>query len=286
LITRLLLLAAAALVALVVWEVRRADPIVDLRPLADRNFAAGNLLMFVLGFTLLGTTVLLPLYAQTMLGYTATAAGLVLSPGGFALLLLMPAVGALSAKIDVRWLIALGLSTLALALYSMTRFDAGIDFATLAWARVYQSVSLALLFIPINIAGMAAMPAAKSNNAAAIINMTRNIGGSVGVSLATTLIARREQFHQHMLAGDATPFRQSYAAFIARLQGVYLHGAASAADALHMAQAKVYAMVRQEAALLAFNDAFRVMALILAALVPLALLLRRPPRSAGPGAAH
>jgi DHA2 family multidrug resistance protein len=221
-----------------------------------------------------------------MLGYTATSAGLVLSPGGFALLLLMPAVGALSATVDVRWLIALGLSTLALALYSMTRFDAEIDFATLAWARVYQSVSLALLFIPINIAGMAAMPPAKSNNAAAVINMTRNIGGSVGVSLATTLIARREQFHQNMLAGDATPFRHPYAAFIARLQDVYLHGAANAADALHMAQAKVYALVQQQAALLSFNDAFRVMAMILVVLVPLPLLLRRAPRGGRLGAAH
>ncbi len=107
-ITHLSILAAVALVALVVWELRRADPIVDLRLLARRNFAVGNLLMFVLGFTLLGTTVLLPLYAQTMLGYTATEAGMVISPGGFALLLVMPAVGFLSGKVDARYLIAAG----------------------------------------------------------------------------------------------------------------------------------------------------------------------------------
>jgi MFS transporter, DHA2 family, multidrug resistance protein len=279
-ITCLSVVAAVSLVALVVWELRRADPIVDLRLLASRNFAVGNMLMFVLGFTLLGTTVLLPLYAQTMLGYTATEAGMVISPGGFALVLVMPVVGILSGKIDARWLIGLGLVLAALALWSMTRFDAEIDYATLAWARVYQSLALALLFIPINTVALAGMPTAKSNNAAAIINMTRNIGGSVGVSLVTTLIARREQFHQNMLVGDVTPFRNSSAAIIERLQQAYLGRAASAADALHQAQAQVYAMVQKEAALLSFNDGFWMLAVILASLVPLVLLLRRPPRGA------
>jgi MFS transporter, DHA2 family, multidrug resistance protein len=284
-ITFLSILAAVTLVALVVWELRRADPIVDLRLLASRNFAVGNMLMFVLGFTLLGTTVLLPLYAQTMLGYTATEAGMVISPGGFALVLVMPAVGILSGKIDARWLIALGLIAAALALLSMTRFDAQIDYATLAWARVYQSLALALLFIPINTVALAGMPTAKSNNAAAIINMMRNIGGSFGVSLITTLIARRQQFHQNMLVGDVTPFRNSYGAIVERLQQAYLGRAASAADALHQAQAQVYAMVQKEAALLSFNDGFRAMAVILAALVPLVLLLRRP-SGATPHQAH
>jgi MFS transporter, DHA2 family, multidrug resistance protein len=285
-ITHLSILAAVALVALVVWELRRADPIVDLRLLARRNFAVGNLLMFVLGFTLLGTTVLLPLYAQTMLGYTATEAGMVISPGGFALLLVMPAVGFLSGKVDARYLITAGLVAAALALWSMTRFDAEIDYATLAWSRTYQSLGLALLFIPINTVALGGMPTAKSNNAAAIINMVRNIGGSVGVSVVTTLIARREQFHQNMLAGDVTPYRNSYAAVIGRLQQTYRGGAASTADALHQAQAQVYAMVQKEAALLSFNDGFWTMAVILVSLVPLVLLLRRPPTGAAPQHAH
>ena len=190
-ITRLLIVSAVSLVAFVIWELRRAEPIVDLRLLADRNFAVGNVLMFVLGFVLLATTALLPLFVQSLMGYTATDAGLVISPGGFAMLLMMPVVGALSAKIDARWLIATGFVGCALALYSMTRFDADIDYATVAWARADQSVPLALLFIPINTTALAAMPMAKNNNASAIINMVRNIGGSVGISLATTLIARR-----------------------------------------------------------------------------------------------
>src|SRR5207248_10807294 len=119
---------------------RRAEPIVDLRLFANRSFAVGNLLMFMLGFVLLGSTVLLPLFVQSLLGYTATDAGLVLSPGGFALMLMMPVIGALSGKLDVRWLIALGLVVTSLALFHMTNFDTEIDYGTVAWARVYQSL--------------------------------------------------------------------------------------------------------------------------------------------------
>src|SRR5207249_1212095 len=128
--------------------------------------------------------------------YTATEAGLVMSPGGFIVMLAMPVVGMLGAKIDARPLIAVGFAGTALALYAMTRFDAEIDYATIAWARVCQSLALTLLFIPVNSTAMAGMPRAKSNNASAIINMMRNIGGSFGISLVTTLIARREQYHQ------------------------------------------------------------------------------------------
>ena len=281
-----LLSRSVSLVGFVIWELRRAEPIVDLRLLADRNFAVGNLLMFVLGFVLLASTALLPLFVQSLLGYTATDAGMVISPGGFALLLVMPLVGALSAKIDARWLIATGFVGCALALYSMTRFDAEIDYATVAWARVYQSVPLALLFIPINTVALAAMPTSKSNNASAIINMVRNIGGSVGISLATTLIARREQYHQSVLVEHATSLSTQYNAAVHALQQTYLAYSGSAVDALHHAQAQIYAMVQRQAAFLSFNDAFWVMAIVLAAMLPLVLLMRKPPPGAAPPQTH
>jgi MFS transporter, DHA2 family, multidrug resistance protein len=141
LIVHLSIVAALGLIVFVLWELRRADPIVDLRLLADRNFAIGNLLMFMLGFALLATTTLLPLFMQTQLGYTATDAGLVMSPGGFTVILMMPAVGLLIGKVDARLLLAIGFAGSALALFSMTRFDGEIDYATIAWARVYQSLA-------------------------------------------------------------------------------------------------------------------------------------------------
>jgi MFS transporter, DHA2 family, multidrug resistance protein len=140
-IVHLSIVAALGLIVFVLWELRRADPIVDLRLLADRNFAIGNLLMFMLGFALLATTTLLPLFVQTQLGYTATDAGLVMSPGGFTVILMMPAVGLLIGKVDARLLLAIGFAGSALALFSMTRFDGEIDYATIAWARVYQSLA-------------------------------------------------------------------------------------------------------------------------------------------------
>jgi DHA2 family multidrug resistance protein len=284
-ITWFSLAAVLALVAFVVWELRRADPIVDLRLLADRNFAVGNLLMFMLGLALLGTTALLPLYVQSLFDYTATDAGLVISPGGFAVMLTMPLVGALSGKIDTRILIGLGFAGTALALYAMTRFNGAIDYATIAWARVYQSLPLAFLFIPINLTAMAAVPSAKSNNATAIINMMRNLGGSFGISIVTTLIARREQYHQSMLVEHASPLDTPYTVAARHLQNAYLAWSGSAVDAVHQAQAAIYAMVQKQAALLSFNDAFWLMAVVLAAMVPLVLLLRKPhPASASPPA--
>jgi DHA2 family multidrug resistance protein len=281
-ITRLAIVAALGLVAFVVWELRRPDPIVDLRLLADRNFAVGNLLMFILGFVLLATTTLLPLFAQTLLGYTATDAGLVMSPGGFVVMLAMPVVGVLGAKIDARLLIAVGFAGSALALYAMTRFDAEIDYATIAWARVFQALGLALLFIPINTTALAGMPRAKSNNASAIINMMRNVGGSFGISVVTTLIARREQYHRSVLVAHVSPLSHPYAAALHRLQQAYLGHAGSAVDALRQAEAKILALVQKQAALLSFNDCFWAMAVVMAAMLPVVLLIRRPSAGVGP----
>jgi MFS transporter, DHA2 family, multidrug resistance protein len=283
-ITRLAIVAALGLVAFVVWELRRADPIVDLRLLGDRNFAVGSLLMFMLGFVLLATTTLLPLFAQTLLGYTATDAGLVMSPGGFVVMLTMPVIGVLGGRIDARLLIAVGFAGSALALYSMTRFDAEIDYATIAWARVFQSLALTLLFIPINTTAMAGMPRAKSNNASAIINMMRNIGGSFGISVVTTLIARREQYHQSVLVAHVSPLSHPYATAVHQLQQTYLGYSGSAVDALRQAQAQILAMVHKQAALLSFNDCFWAMAVVMAAMLPVVLLMRRTSAGVGPQA--
>jgi DHA2 family multidrug resistance protein len=285
-ITSLAIVAVVGLVAFVVWELRRDDPIVDLGILANRNFAVGNLLMFMLGFILLGSTVLLPLFVQTQLGYTATDAGLVISPGGFALMLLMPVVGALVTRVDARLLIAAGLVTTGLALLWMTRFDAEIDYGTVAWARAYQSLGLAFLFIPINTVAYLGLPAEKNNAASAIINMMRNIGGSVGISFATTLIARREQYHQSVLIEHVTPYSDAYRTTIQNLQQTYLSGTASAADALHHAQAQLYATLQQQAATLSYIDSFWVFGIIFLALVPLVFLMRKPGTGTAPRGAH
>jgi MFS transporter, DHA2 family, multidrug resistance protein len=283
-ITSLTIAAAVALTAFVVWELRRPDPIVDLRLLGMRNFGVGNLLMFMLGFVLLGSTALLPLFVQTVLGYTATDAGLVLSPGGFAIMALMPVVGALVGRVDPRWLIAFGLALTSFGLYDMTRFFLEIDYATIAWARAYQSMGLAFLFIPINTIAYLGITPEKSNNASAIINMMRNLGGSFGIALATTLLARRQQYHQNMLVEHVTPWSNAYDATIAAMRSVFAAAGANAADATQQAQAFVYQMVQRQATVLSFIDTFWLLAVLFAALMPFVVLMRRPRGGAAPPA--
>ena len=283
-ITELAVVSAVALAAFVIWELRRPDPIVDLRLLANRNFAFGNILMFMVGFVLLSSTVLLPLYAQAVLGYTATEAGKVISPGGFAVMLMMPIVGILVSRVDARWLIAFGLIATSLALFNMMRFDTNVDYATLAWARIYQSVGLGFLFIPVNTIAFLGLPPAKNNDASALINMMRNLGGSFGIAIATTVLARRQQHHQNVLVGHVTPYSSPYDTTIQAMQQALGRNAASAADALHQAQAQLYAMVQRQALVLSYIDAFWLLAVIFAALVPLVLLLRKPDPGGAPPA--
>jgi MFS transporter, DHA2 family, multidrug resistance protein len=286
LITDLSVTAVVALVAFVIWELRRAEPIVDLHLLRDRAFASGNVLMFMLGFALMGTTVLLPLFVQTLLGYTAEQAGLVLSPGGFATMVMMPIVGMLSGRIDARLLIIVGLVGTATAMFHMSGFNIGISYPTIAWARVYQSLGLALLFIPINTAAYQRVPADKNANASAIINMMRNIGGSVGIALLTTYLARREQANQVTLIRHVTPYSAPTGQMLQRLQQIYHAGHGSAVGALHAAQAQLYAIVQTQADVLSYIDAFWVVGAVLAAMIPLVLLLRRPQPGGGPAAVH
>jgi MFS transporter, DHA2 family, multidrug resistance protein len=285
-ITSLSITAAVGLTAFVIWELRRPDPIVDLHLFRDRSFAAGNVLMFMLGFALLGTTVLLPLFVQTLLGYTAEDAGFVLSPGGFATMLMMPVVGALSGKVDARVLIGIGLIGTALAMVHLAGLDADVDYGTIAWARVYQSLGLALMFIPINTVAYQGVPADKNASASAIINMMRNIGGSVGIAMLTTYLARREQANQATLIRHVTPYSTQTNQMLQQLQQAYAAAHASAADALHQAQAQLYAMVQTQAALLSYIDAFWAVSVVLLAMLPLLLLLRKNQAGAATAPLH
>jgi DHA2 family multidrug resistance protein len=278
--------AAVSLVTFVIWELRRPDPVVDLRLLATPNFAIGNLLMFTLGFILNSSTVLLPQFVQVLMGYTATDAGLVLSPGGLAAMFMMPVIGNLVARVDARWLIAFGLTICSFGLFHMTRFYLDVDYNTFAWARVYQSIGLAFLFIPINTVAYIGVAPQKNNDASAIINMMRNLGGSFGISLAITLLARRQQYHQSVLVEHVGPYSSQYHDTIQQMQQAFLPQSSSAVDALHRAQALLYATVQKQAALLSYIDTFWILAVGFMALVPLIFLLRKPKPGAGAPPAH
>ena len=188
------------------------------------NFAAANLMMFMMGFMLFSTLVLIPEFLQTLMGYTAELAGLVLSGGGLVLLVMMPIVGRLTSKIQARWLIATGWLCLAIGLfYSAHKIDLFVSFRFAMWLRVAQIIGIGFLFVPITAAGYIGVPEEKGNSVSGIINFMRNIGGSIGTSVVTTMIARRAQYHQQILVGHLTPSSPAYRSALHGLSAKIAH---------------------------------------------------------------
>jgi MFS transporter, DHA2 family, multidrug resistance protein len=274
-IVTLSLIAAASLLFVIYWEWTRKDPIIDLHLFRDRTFGVSNLLMFMLGFALLASTLLLPLFMQTLLGYTAQQSGLALMPGGFTIMLLLPLVGFLLSRYTPRWLLLFGLTVLSLSLFHMTRFDLDIDFGTAAIARMIQAVGMAFLFVPINTAAYAFLPRDKNNAASGLMNLARNIGGSVGISVVTTMLDRRSQVHLTNLASNLS---LTNPALQARIQGaaaaMQAHGA-SAAGATQQAYALIQATVGRQASMLAYVDCFWFLGVAILLMVPMVFLIKK-----------
>lgn len=279
-------LAAIGLIGAVVWELLQKEPMVDLRLLKNRNFGLATLAIFMVGFTLYGSTVLFPIYLQTLMGYTALLSGLVLSPGGFMVVLMMPIVGRLIQKIEARWLAVFGVTVVSLALFHMAHFNLDIDFRTAMMARVWQSMGLAFLFVPISTAAFYYIPKAKINNATGIMNLARNIGGSFGIAQVTTMLARRAQFHQNILITHLTPLDGRYqAALTGTAQTLILRGS-DPVRAANQAQGLFYGMVQRHATMLAFGNSFWLMGMIFIAMVPLMFLMKKAEPGKAPAGVH
>jgi MFS transporter, DHA2 family, multidrug resistance protein len=278
-------IAIAALFAVIVWEWRHAHPIVDLHLFRDRSFAIGTLLMFMVGFALMSSTVLIPLFLQTLLGYTAQRAGLALMPGGFAIIMIMPLVGFLLSKVDARRLLLVGFGVLSLAMFHMTNFDAAIDFRTAAAARTFQAISLAFLFVPINTASYAFLPREKNNAASGLINLARNIGGSVGISVVTTMLDRRAQFHQNVLSAHLNGGSSRMRAVLVSAQHMLMARGSSAWMANKQAYGLIGEMLSQQSTVLAYIDCFWVLAIAALIMLPFVFLMKRV-KPGGPIAVH
>jgi DHA2 family multidrug resistance protein len=290
LIATFFLLCASSLLILILWEIvqirRGHRPILDLTMFRNRNFALSFLLMFVLGFTLFGTTVLIPLFVQQMMGYTAEQAGLVISPGGIAILILMPLVGFLVGRVDARYLIAIGFTILAAALAALHTIDVQASYSYIAWMRIFQASGLAFLFVPINTLSYTDVPREKNNDVSGLMNLARNIGGSCGTSFFVTVLARRTQFHQDRLSmylnGASAAMRRSTNGMTAYLQ----HGGGqSAPTAQAMAQGNLYQQLIRQSTQLAYLDVISMLAIGAACMIPLVFLMKKR-KGAGPAAAH
>jgi DHA2 family multidrug resistance protein len=276
LITSFSVVSAAALVSFVVWEWRQEHPVVDIRMFRSRSFATANVMMLVLGIALFASTVLLPQYAQVWMGYSAQQAGEALSPGGLVVIAFLPLVGRLVSKVDARFLIAFGFAVLSASLFHIaSTLYPGIDFRTAVLLRVFQAVGLAFLFVPINTVAYAGVPPEKNNAVSGIVNLSRNMGGDIGIAFVTTLIARRSQFHQARLAEGVTGGSQELLARLAAITRGLERAGSSTADATRRAYGALYRQLIQQAQTLAYLDAFYLLAWFTLAMVPLVFLARR-----------
>jgi MFS transporter, DHA2 family, multidrug resistance protein len=268
-------IAVVCLVVAVFWELRHSAPVVDLSLFRDTNFAVATGMMFMLGFVLLGSTLMLPLFTQTLLGYDATTAGMAISPGGVVIMFFMPVVGFLLQKMQPRLLIAFGLAITGWSILHMTEFTLGVDFHTVVMARIYQSIGMAFMFVPISTIAYAYIPPGKNNAASALINLARNIGGSFGIAFVATLLARRAQFHQSVLVSHLDAGNPQVQGALQGMTQLFGRLQAGSHDALHQAYGLLMGQVQRQATMLAFVDTFQVLGWTFLAMLPFVFLLRR-----------
>jgi DHA2 family multidrug resistance protein len=280
-------IAAVALTTFVLWEWNHEHPVVEVKLFRDKSFATANLMMLVLGLSLYGTTVLLPQYTQTIMGYSAQDAGMALSPGGFTVICLMPLVGNLIGRVDARKMLAFGFTVISLSLFYMAHhLHPGMDFPAVVKLRVYQSIGLAFMFVPINTLAYTGVPPEKNNAVSGIVNLSRNMGGDIGIALVTTLLARRSQLHQTSLSSYGSGYHHAYQDKLAAITaGIQARGS-SATDAARKATALIYRMMFREAMTLAYIDVLWLMGVGTACMLPLLFLLKRNAVGKGPGGGH
>lgn len=281
-ITTLAILSVIGFICLIIWEWRHEAPVVDVKMFKNFNFAAANLMMFSLGVLLFASLVTMPQFLQTLMGYTAQSAGLVLSGAGFIILLEMPIVGQLTTKIPAKYIMAFGWLSLAFGMFYSTRqLDLLISFESASRLRIIQSFGLAFLFVPINLVSYVGVPAEKSNSVSGLVNFMRNIGSSVGTSMVTTILARRAQFHQSAISYHTTNFDPSFRNQVGALGSQLVHSGSTIPDAQAGALGRVYQNVLVQSQTLAYIDTFMILAVAASIMFVLSFAVRRNDPSPG-----
>jgi len=284
-IVRSLMIAIVALVAFVIWELRTKDPIVNLRVLANRNFATGTALIATVGIALYGTTALLPLFLQTLLGYPALQSGLAVSPRGIGAIVSMVLVGRLIGKIDGRYLIVFGFGILAASTYLLGNIDLEITVRNIAWPQVFSGFALGFVFVPLTVIATGTLSNEQIGNATGIYNLMRNVGGSFGIAMVTTLLARGAQAHQAAMVSHLTPYdpvyRERLSEMIANLSA---HG--NVVTATQQAYGAMYQTLVRQATLLTYIDNFRLLAFLCLLCMPAGFLFKKVRARGGAAPMH
>jgi DHA2 family multidrug resistance protein len=276
------ILAAATLIFFAWWEWRHPDPIVDLKLLKNRNFGTAVFLQLILGMVLFGSTVLIPQYLQVLLGYTAERAGMVLSPAGFVMMIMMAVAGRSLGKFDPRLMVCLGYIATAAGIYNLTRLDLNTAYGTVTLWRMLQVVGLPFIFIPISTLNYVGVPSNKMNQISSLSNFARNLGGSAGTALLTTYLARSAQVHQANLATHVVPGSVPYRIYMDQMTEILMSRGMSAAQASQMAVGEAYQQMIRQASMLGYKNAFFILSVVILCLSPLPFVMRLPSKAPKP----
>ena len=272
----LMILFALAITGLIFWEMRHQNPVVNFRPLLERNFSACCLLIFSAYAVLYGSSTLLPGLLQSLFGYNALQAGLVMSPSGFFAILTLPVVGfVLGRRTDARWVILVGVLIMAAGSYWMSQLNLDISPGQVVWPRVVLIVGLSICFAPANVAAYLYTPLALRGAAVGLLSLLRNEGGSVGTSLSQALQDHREQFHTLRLGEYLDPFNSAVHSFLEQTQALFLQQTGDPALSRQLAWQALQNLRQQQASALAYFDCFWVFAVIMLILVPVVLAMKR-----------
>jgi MFS transporter, DHA2 family, multidrug resistance protein len=278
LITWLTVASVLGSVLLIPWERRQRQPAVEVRLFAHRSFLASSLIMFLTAFTLFSTTQLLPQLTQQLMGYDATTAGLTLAVGGIATIFVMPIAGRLVGPVQPKWIIIAALLWSGYALMQGTGLTLGMDFWGVSRLRVLQVIAVPFLFVPITTAAYVGLPPDKSNQASALINLMRNLGASIGISVMNAMVTQGTQFHHARLAEAASDYNPLWVEQMQRLQQSLIASGMSAPEAAQAALARMAETVTAQAQALSYIDAFWALGVAVLVLWPLAFLMRDLPK--------
>ena len=288
-ITSLVILAGYAFLVWIVWEWHHPNPVVDIRLFQKRNFATAMFFSFTLGTVLYGTTFMLPQFLQVQLGYPAVVAGEALAGGGFAMICLLPMVGTLVSRVDPRKLMAFGFISISAALYYMSSlFSLTMDFRTALLLRTFQMAGLAFIFVPQNVLAYVGVPREKNNQISSMNSFMRNVGGSIGIALISTSIARIGEQRRHSMVEHTLPGMPTYDGLVGGLTQTLRGQGAGSVEAMRQAHGILSFMIDNQATTLAYVEVISILAVVILCLVPFLLIMRRNRPAPGdqPTAAH
>ena len=268
--------AVLSLAAFIPWELSRKDPVVKIRMFGQRNFAVAALMLMVIGVLIFGTAQFIPQLLQQVIGYTATDAGLALTAGGAVTILFMPVAGVLSSRVDARLLVGFSFLMQTVAFWNFSHLDTQLSFGSVAAARAFQAFSLPFLFVPITSIAYVGLRPDESNQASALMNVMRNLGGSIGISMIQTLTQQRQQFHQARYVEALNPLNPNYVQGLSQMSQQLQGNGQPAAFANQQALGQLYNQLNQQAGMMSYNDAFRTLMFITLCCLPLLLLMKGP----------